>query len=116
MLNCVRLFLTHGLIRTEFVNLKVKKVIAETSTEFVEFARMHLKNNSRYQRNEMFKKFETDNPGSYCKSSNQFYDWMREWGKYCAWNTTDCGQGRMYIQYGDVDDEFKMDEKEAMPF
>ena len=91
-------------------------MIAETSEEFAGFARMHLTNNARYHRNEMFKQFETENPGSYCKSSNQFYDWMREWGKYNGWKTQDCGQGRMYIQYGDVNEEFKPDVEPPLPF
>jgi len=116
MIGCIQLFLTHGIIEPKYVNLTVKKMVAETSDEFVSFARMHLTNNARYQRNEKFKQFETENPGSYCKSSNQFYDWMREWGKYNGWKTEDCGQGRMYIQYGEVNEEFVMDEGEKLPF
>lgn len=116
MLNCIKLFLTSGIIEPIYVNLDVKKMIAETSEEFAGFARMHLTNNARYHRNEMFKQFETENPGSYCKSSNQFYDWMREWGKYNGWRTMDCGQGRMYIQYGDVNEEFNPDVEPPLPF
>lgn len=118
MLNCIKLYLTEGLIKVDFVNLKIKKLISETSEEFVEFAKMSLENNNRYNRNETFKSFVNDNPGSYIKSSNQFYEWMREWGEYNGWKTADCGQGRMYLQYGDVSEPVpsRKDEQEEIPF
>jgi hypothetical protein len=115
MLNCIKLYLAEGLIKVDFVNLKVKKLISETSEEFVEFAKMHLENNNRYNRNDTFKMFVSENPGSYIKSSNQFYDWMREWGKYNDWKTADCGQGRMYLEYGFAG-EFVPDVKDELPF
>lgn len=117
MLDCIKLYLTEGLIKVDFVNLKIKKLISETSEEFVEFAKMWLLNNSRHNRNDTFKQFINDNPGSYIKSSNQFYEWMREWGEYNGWKTADCGQGRMYLEYGAV--SLPMPEKEdpdKLPF
>jgi len=80
MINCIKTFLELGIIEPVHVNLGIKKLISETSEEFVEFAKMWLVNDSRHNRNETFKQFINDNPGSYIKSSNQFYDWMREWG------------------------------------
>lgn len=115
MLSCIQLYLAEGLIKVEFVNLKAKKMISETSEEFVEFAKMNLENNKRYNRNETFKAFVNDNPGSYIKSANQFYDWMREWGKFNGWVTTDCGQGRMYLEYGNAG-EFVPEDKDKLPF
>lgn len=115
MLSCIKLYLSEGLIKVDFVNLKFKKMISETSEEFVEFAKMNLKNNSRYNRNDTFKLFIADNPGSYIKSANQFYDWMRQWGTYNEWITADCGQGRMFIQYGDAG-EFDPEITEVLPF
>lgn len=115
MLSCIQLYLSEGLIKVDFVNLKIKKMISETSEEFVEFAKENLHNDNRYNRNEMFKTFINDNPGSYIKSANQFYDWMRQWGTYNGWKTTDCGQGRMYLQYGDAD-EYQPEVKDVLPF
>jgi len=115
MLSCIQLYLSEGLIKVDFVNLKIKKLISETSEEFVEFAKMKLENNNRYNRNETFKTFTIDNPGSYIKSANQFYEWMREYGKFNDWKVTDCGQGRMYLQYGEAG-EFVPEVKEDLPF
>lgn len=103
MLNCIRLFLDKGLIKVEFVNLKIKQLMAETSPEFADFAKEYLKNNGRYHRNEMYEKFMKENPGSYCKSANMFYDWMKEWAAFNKWGVSDAGSGRMYIQFGDVE-------------
>jgi len=117
MLNCIKLYLSEGLIKVDFVNLKIKKLISETSDEFVEFAKMWLVNNSRHNRNDTFKQFINENPGSYIKSSNQFYDWMREWGKYNDWITVDCGQGRMYLDYGIVTGPLpEIEDKNKLPF
>jgi len=117
MLDCIKLYLTEGLIKVDFVNLKIKKLISETSEEFVEFAKMWLVNNSRHNRNDTFKQFINDNPGSYIKSSNQFYDWMREWGEYNGWKTVDCGQGRMYLEYGIVNLPMpEKEDKDILPF
>jgi len=117
MLDCIKLYLTEGLIKVDFVNLKIKKLISETSEEFVEFAKMWLTNDSRHNRNDTFKQFINENPGSYIKSSNQFYDWMREWGKYNDWKTVDCGQGRMYLEYGVVNTPMpEKEDKDKLPF
>lgn len=102
MLSCIQFYLKNDLVHVDHVNLKIKKLIAETSEEFIEFAKFHLENNHRYNKNDTYKMFIEDNPGSYCRSSNQFYDWMRHYGKFKGWKTDDCGRGRMYIQFGEV--------------
>lgn len=120
MIECLRLFLEKGLIKVDFVNLEVKKFMAETSDEFFEFAKFHLENNKRYHRNETYEMFKSDNPGSYCKTANLFYDWMRAWGQYNKWEFTDCGQGRMYIEYGHpattIQEDLKKREFDDVPF
>lgn len=114
MLGCIRLFLDKGLIKTEFVNLKMKKLMAETSPEFADFAHSHLQNNNRYNRNDTFAIFVKDNPGSYCKSANMFYDWMKEWAIYNGWAASDVGSGRMFIEYGEVSEPVEYDKE--LPF
>jgi hypothetical protein len=102
MWQCLRLYLEFGFLKVEFVNLKYRKLTAECSTEFAEYATHEFKNNARYNRNDQFKQFMFENPGSYCKSSSQFYEWMRHWGQYNDWQMTDCGTGRMWMQFGEV--------------
>lgn len=114
MMQCIKLYLTEGLIKADYVNLKIKKVISDTSEEFVDFAKENLKENKSYHRNETFSEFVKQNPGSYCKSASMFYEWMREWGKYNGWDTKDSGAGRMYIQYGEVTQEEQQDDE--VPF
>ena len=116
MLNCIRLFLDKGLIKIEFVNLKIKKLMAETSDEFVDFAQTNLLNDRRHHRNDMYAAFIKENPGSYCKSANMFYDWMKIWATYNGWTATDCGSGRMYIEYGEVIEPVEHEDKDKLPF
>jgi hypothetical protein len=118
MISCTLLYLREGLVFVDYVNLKVRKIMADTSDEFVEFAEEHFRNDERYHRNDWYKKFQEENPGSYCKSSNQFYEWMREFAAYKGWQSKDCGAGRMFIQFGEIDEtEPRFDNRvEVLPF
>ena len=107
MLNCIKLWLTEGFIKVDYINLRKNQFIAETSEEFADYANEHLFNNSAHHRNNCFKDFINEFPGSYCKSANMFYDWMREWGKFNEWETKDGGSGRMYIIYGTGEEPLK---------
>lgn len=111
MLKCCQLFLAYGLITPEYVNLDIKKVMAQTSQEFFDWACENLNEGGKYHRNAMFKKFQDDEPGSYCKSANMFYNWMREFANYKGWDVKDnVGSGKMYIQFGEgVQQEFPVD-------
>lgn len=113
MVRCIKLFLAEGFIKTDFVNLKIKKLISDTSTEFVEWANENIRNNSRYHRNETYKKFIDENPGTWCKSANMFYGWLREYARFHGWSSEDGGSGKMYVVIGDG---LHDDDGERLPF
>jgi hypothetical protein len=102
MMKCCQLFLVYGLIVPKYINLDIKKVIAQTSQEFFDWACVNLYEGGKFHRNDMFNKFKIDEPGSYIKSANMFYDWMREYARFKGWDVIDnVGSGKMYIQFGE---------------
>ena len=106
MLSCIQLYLDQSFVAPEYVNLKYRKVCADTSPEFVEWCDHKLFSNSTYVRNELLKDFQTDNPGSYTGTANSFYEWLRMYATYKGWGSRDCGQGKMKIQFTDTEDMF----------
>ena len=110
MISCIKLYLMAGFVEVNYINLKAKRFIVQTSVEFSQYAENNLKNNRRYVRNDEFAKFMNENPGAYCKSASMFYEWMKEYGAYKGWNYRNSGHGNMYIEYGVVDDELVLDD------
>jgi hypothetical protein len=84
-------YLNKGLVRSEFKNLKTRKFIAETSSDFWEWATA---NDNVYTRPQMkslgqdlFNSFTQDYPdysnyGRYKVSQNRFYKWIDSYGDY----------------------------------
>jgi hypothetical protein len=84
-------YLNKGLVRSEFKNLKTRKFIAETSSDFWEWATA---NDNVYTRPQMkslgqdlFNSFTQDYPdysnyGRYKVSQNRFYKWIDSYGEY----------------------------------
>ena len=122
MLKNCELFLKHGLIEYNYENLDTRRIAAQTSTEFYDWACINLVEGERYKRNEMFSKFQHDEPGSYCKTANMFYNWMREYAEFKGWDVKDnIGSGKMYIEFGEVDQnelpiDFTEVDKDDVPF
>lgn len=84
-------YLNKGLVRSEFKNLKTRKFIAETSSDFWEWAtsrdnvytRPHMKSLGQ----DLFNSFVQDYPdysnyGRYKVSQNRFYKWIDSYGEY----------------------------------
>jgi len=111
MIGCIKLYLEKGLISVDYINLKTKRFIAQTSHEFMQYAEQNFTNNSRYARNEEHRKFTEQNPGSYCKSASMFYQWMRDYGDFKQWTYKDAGHGCMYIEYGEVSEDIPVNDE-----
>ncbi len=70
MIQCLQLYLEKGLMKSEFVNLKIRKLSAETCHEFIEWcgvigdSRIHdkLKPEGKVPKNELYQDFVEDNP------------------------------------------------------
>lgn len=91
MIKNLQLYLSKGLIKCDFMNLKTRKFIAETSAEFWEWATskendfVKLKQISTGQN--MYNKFTEEYPdygiyGRFKLSHNRFYKWLDALGEY----------------------------------
>jgi hypothetical protein len=95
MIECLQLFLTQGLIKSEFVNLKIRKLSAETCHEFIEWCGVigdlpindKLKTGYRSYKQDLYIDFVDDNPdfGPKAKmtvSRTRFYKWLSAWNNF----------------------------------
>lgn len=84
-------YLNKGLVRSEFKNLKTRKFIAETSSDFWEWAtsrdNVYTKPLMKSLGQDLFNSFTQDYPdysnyGRYKVSQNRFYKWIDSYGEY----------------------------------
>jgi hypothetical protein len=95
MIECLQLYLDKGLIKSEFVNLKIRQLAAETCHEFIEWcglvdgmpANEKLKINVRVYKADLYMDFIEDNPDFAPKakmtiSRTRFYKWLQAYNLY----------------------------------
>jgi hypothetical protein len=91
MISNLQMYLKKGLISSEFKNLKVRKLIAETSSEFYEWAtsrdNMDTKPNAKTLGQDMLNRFIDEYPdygryGRYKLSNAKFYHWLDAYGEF----------------------------------
>ncbi len=95
MIESLQLYLKSGLIRSEFVNLKIRKLSAETCHEFIEWCGLikrtpgsdKLRFNEKLYKHELYLDFIQDNPDFAPKakmtvSRVKFYQWLVSYGIY----------------------------------
>jgi len=89
MISCIQLYMNKGLIRSQFVNLKVRKLSAATSHEFIEWCGLidgHAPNNlliphHTIYKHDLYLDFITENPDNQRKlSRTRFYRWLKTYG------------------------------------
>lgn len=106
MIDCVKVYLSEGLIEHDFINLEVRKFIKETSYEFYEWASSEensLAMGVRHDKSMKFMEF-TEDYTDYKKwlSKKKFTNWLNQWGKYNKYKITDGKSGPMrWIMYGE---------------
>lgn len=89
MIGCLQVYLNRGLIKSEFINLKVRKLSSETSHDFIEWCGLTdggqknhmLMPSSRVFKKELYDKFTEEYPdyaprSKYQLSRKKFYDWL----------------------------------------
>lgn len=82
MLKCLEAFLQHGLVASEHVNLKLRKLIAATCQEFVEFAGEEIPVNEELEKKDIFGRFIEEYPDFAKMRQRTFTGWLREYAKY----------------------------------
>lgn len=85
IVHCLQLYLKNGLIKQTAKNLKLRKLIAETSIEFIEWVEdgTYIPHNTRNDKKEFYNKF-TDDYSDFKKWLNQrtFTKWVDKYCKY----------------------------------
>ena len=89
MINCLKSYLNTGLVKSKFVNLKIRQLSAETCHEFIEWCGLldsgvnssNIDTNIRLYKNDLYFKFVDEYPdyGPKAKMSvsrNKFYKWL----------------------------------------
>ena len=97
MISNLMLYLTNGLVESEFVNQKIRQLSTETSHEFIEWCGLvkgfeksdKLRLNTIIYKSELFNDFISDNPdygshGNKKLSRIKFYQWLVSYGKYAT--------------------------------
>jgi len=95
MVDCLQLHLNEGLIKSEFVNLEVRQLSAETSHEFIEWCGLlhgqstnsKLIPDKRIYKNELYHDFIEENPDYAPKSKmtisrTRFNKWLTAYGLF----------------------------------
>jgi len=95
MIECLQIYMKHGLIKAEFVNLKTRQLIEETGHEFIEWCgeigggKQHekLKQGGRIYKNDLYLDFVEDNPdfapkSKFTVSRTNFYKWLTAYSIY----------------------------------
>ena len=95
MIGCLQLYMVEGLIKSEFVNLAVRKLSAETCHEFIEWCGLIkgseiaeiLEREGRIHAQEMYAKFTDEYPDFAPKakmtvSRIRFYKWLAAYGTF----------------------------------
>ena len=95
MIECLQLYLDKCLIKSEFVNLKIRQLAAETCHEFIEWCGLvdgtsineKLKTNVRVYKADLYMDFIEDNPDFAPKakmtvSRIRFYKWLQAYNLY----------------------------------
>ena len=94
MIQCLQLFLEHGLLKSEFINLKTRTLVADTSHAFIEWCGIldtkphpKLLKNKRIYKNDLYVDFTDDYPdyaqrGASAVSRNKFGKWLMSYAEY----------------------------------
>lgn len=91
MVNCLQYFLTHGLVEFPHVNLENRKLINETSSDFLEWISEEntLRFNERITKAEFFDKFKTENTDYQKLSQKRFTMWIQRFANFKGYVYTD---------------------------
>ena len=89
MINCLQLYLNKGLVKSKFVNLKVRQLSAETTHDFIEWCGLiegtipnkRLKAGEKIYKQELYEDFVHEYPdysprAKYSISRTRFYKWL----------------------------------------
>lgn len=106
LLYCLKHFLANGLIEPKFISLKYKKLVLNTSEDFVAFADTYMVPNSRYKKQDLYKFYKEElslTPNDY-PNQKIFTSWMEYWAidKGIHYSSR-AGAGGVFFDFGNPD-------------
>ncbi|HAY88481.1 MAG TPA: hypothetical protein DCY51_03495 [Bacteroidetes bacterium] len=122
MIHNLQFYLKEGLVKSAFKNLNLRRLVADTAVEFVEWLGLVkgslpnplIKKNKRMLKSDLHKDFVDDNPDFDSRGKNQisritFYKWLSHYGSYEADVTVEEGRDRAgrWIMFKEKDYEEK---------
>lgn len=119
MVECLQKYLTVGLVPQNAKNIKLRKLIAETSMEFYEWVqdKQNVSANNRFNKVESFEAFIGEYKDfSKFLSRKKFNIWIQKWGNFNGWEYVDGNtNGNRWFQLSDgMNPEF--DNDDSNPF
>ena len=111
LLHCTQEFLLKGLKEPPYVNLKYKKLVINTSEDFIPFAESFLMDNTKYNKKDLFSYYKDEHGLKYNDYPTQriFTKWMEDWGVYNYWSSNPrAGSGGIFFIYGDGSNDFNV--------
>jgi len=94
MFRCLQMFLKHGLIASESINLNLTKLINKTSEEFVEWAESQISVDVQNDKKLLYDKFLKAYPEFTNKlKQREFTFWLRAWGEYLHYDVSESHSG-----------------------
>jgi|TARA_R100000149_G_C5878607_1_gene142856 hypothetical protein len=131
MIESLQLYLQSGLIKSEFVNLKIRKLSAETCHEFIEWCGLlkgtpgsdKLKFNEKLYKHELYLDFIQDNPDFAPKakmtvSRVKFYQWLVSYGIYATGTNPEEGRDNKsrWIMFNDENKQITDEARSELDF
>ena len=122
MIHNLQFYLGNGLVKSSFKNLNLRKLVADTAVEFVDWLGLVkgslpnplIKRNKRMLKNDLYKDFVADNPDFDVRAKNtvsmrEFYKWLVSYGAFMGDVIVDEGRDRAgrWIIYKEKDYEEK---------
>ena len=100
MINCLSSYLNTGLVKSKFINLRIRQLSAETSYEFIEWVGLvketsnNIRFGARLYKQSLYYDFIEENPdygpkSKFTISRNKFYNWLDAYSKYLSKNIND---------------------------
>ncbi len=80
MIECLQFYLKRGLVAYEYVNLEKKKLIDETSPEFVEYSE-GLETSKEYDKKELYEDFKKEYQDFDKLTQRKFTQWLKVFGR-----------------------------------
>ncbi|NQU33121.1 MAG: hypothetical protein HQ521_07790 [Bacteroidetes bacterium] len=80
--HAIKFYLWKGLVESKPINLKLSKLIHQTNEDFVDFCKVKIQVNVKYDKRDLFDSFKREFPEYGTVTQRTFTEWLRRWGTF----------------------------------